>query len=408
MELREKEYLRDLAKQVLEYSKTDCNIEKEVAWQQHNDLVAGSRPMVVCDPENGWNEIIPQTDLKCVDAFARYMEMTLLKDIFSFTKLKDDRVLESKFYTNIAYASTGWGLEAKHTSSGENGAYHIEPALTDYAMLSQIHMPIITFDEEETRKGEELTREVFDGILDVERKGTYWWSLGISNTAIDFRGLENFMLDMYDYPDEMHAYMNMLCEGNLQMLNQLEKQNMLYQNNGNCYVGSGGYGFTKDLKSVARGAAVTPKDMWGFTESQETASVSTVMFEEFVFPYQLKIASRFGLNCYGCCEGLEKRWDIVKRIPNLRRVSVSHWADAKLMAEYLNSKYVYSLKPSPSFLASRNMDANSCKAELAEKIGYAKKNNCHIEVIMKDNHTLGGNPQNAIDWVQIARNKLED
>ena len=54
--------------------------------------------------------------------------------------------------------------------------------------------------------------------------------------------------------------------------------------------------------------------MWGFCESQETVGVSPKMFEEFVFAYQLPILDRFGLNIYGCCEPLDRRFDIVKRI----------------------------------------------------------------------------------------------
>ena len=51
---------------------------------------------------------------------------------------------------------------------------------------------------------------------------------------------------------------------------------------------------------------VRTMDMWGFTESQETVRVSPKMVGEFVFPYQRPLQERFGLNCYGCCEPLDK------------------------------------------------------------------------------------------------------
>ena len=68
------------------------------------------------------------------------------------------------------------------------------------------------------------------------------------------------------------------------------------------------------LRLVARAAGaglhghVRTRDMWGFGESQETVGVSPAMFGEFIFPYQLPLLERFGLNCYGCCEPLDKRW----------------------------------------------------------------------------------------------------
>lgn len=407
MNQKEKEYLRSLAKKVAEYSETEENQEKARAWRAHNDLKSGARAMVLCDPENGWNEIFPASAYQCESPDARYWEFILRRDLYSFEELKDDRVLERKVYVSIVSRSTGWGLNIKHKTVEVNGAYHVEPVLDDYGKMELMHYPEIIYDKEATTKGLEETKELFRDILDVETKGVFWWSLGLSNQAIEYRGLENFMFDMYDYPDELHVLMNFLCEGNLKMLESLEKQGMLYQNTENCYVGSGGYGFTDSLKKVTD-RLVTPKDMWGFTESQETVSVSPKMFEEFIFPYQLKIAEKFGLNCYGCCEPLDLRWKIVKKIPNLRRVSVSHWANAKKMAEYLSNNYIFSLKPSPSYLAIPQMNAEAAEQELHEKVGYARANNCHIEIIMKDNHTLGNNPQNAVNWVKIAKKVLNE
>jgi hypothetical protein len=70
-----------------------------------------------------------------------------------------------------------------------------------------------------------------------------------------------------------------------------------------------------------------------------------------VLPYQLPILSRFGLNCYGCCEPLDKRWEYVKQIPRLRRVSVSPWSNRAFMAEQLGANYILSMKPNPADLA---------------------------------------------------------
>jgi hypothetical protein len=126
------------------------------------------------------------------------------------------------------------------------------------------------------------------------------------------------------------------------------------------------------------------------------------MFAEFIFPYQKTIMDEFGLTCYGCCEGMENRIGIVKSCGNLRRVSVSHWADVPRMVDELQKDYIFSLKPTPSPLALSEIDLDSARAELEEKVGLAKDNTC-LEVIMKDNHTIGGNPQNLTRWVELAR-----
>jgi hypothetical protein len=141
--------------------------------------------------------------------------------------------------------------------------------------------------------------------------------------------------------------------------------------------------------------------MWGFAESQETVGVSPEMFAEFVFPYQQPLLERFGLSCYGCCEPLDKRWHIVQQIPNLRRVSVSPWADPPSMAEMLGDRYIYSMKPSPTDLAMGSFDEDRIRAKLREEFRITR--DCRVEAIMKDNHTIGNDPQRVIRWVQIAR-----
>lgn len=144
--------------------------------------------------------------------------------------------------------------------------------------------------------------------------------------------------------------------------------------------------------------------MWGFAESQETVGVSTEMFEEFVFPYQLPILERFGLNCYGCCEPMDPRWQVVKRIPRLRRVSVSPWANRGKMAEALGGDYILSLKPSPTPLAQGPLDEAEVRASLREDLRATR--GCVVELLMKDNHTLGGGPANAVAWCRIAREEI--
>jgi hypothetical protein len=145
--------------------------------------------------------------------------------------------------------------------------------------------------------------------------------------------------------------------------------------------------------------------MWGFAESQETLGISPQMFAEFVFQYQLPILKRFGLNCYGCCEPLELRWEVVRQTPNLRRVSVSAFADLEKMADYLADGYVLSYKPSPSDLAVPEMDEEYVRRKLRRALEVTKGR--RVEVIMKDNHTIGRNPKNVINWVRVAREESD-
>jgi hypothetical protein len=144
--------------------------------------------------------------------------------------------------------------------------------------------------------------------------------------------------------------------------------------------------------------------MWGFAESQETVGVSPAMYEEFVFPAEQPTLERFGLNCYGCCEPLHKRWSIVKRHARLRRVSCSPWTDLSVMATELADRMILSWKPNPADLARPNMDEQQVRQVL--RAGLEATRGCHVEIIMKDNHTLGGTPANATRWCAIAREEI--
>jgi hypothetical protein len=164
-------------------------------------------------------------------------------------------------------------------------------------------------------------------------------------------------------------------------------------------------GFTEELPGKDFDGHVKTRNLWGHSESQVTLGVSPDMFKEFIFPYQKKLMERFGLTCYGCCEPMDKRFEIVKAVKNLRRVSVSPWADKRLMSEQLGRDYVYSLKVSPTPLAVPHMDEALVRTQVRDHL-QVTRDNC-VELLMKDNHTLGHNPRNLTRWVEIAREEIE-
>jgi hypothetical protein len=145
-------------------------------------------------------------------------------------------------------------------------------------------------------------------------------------------------------------------------------------------------------------------DMWGFVESQETVAVNPADYNEIIFPHHLKIAERFGLNCYGCCEPYDPRWQYVRKLPRLRRVSCSPWANWRTIPDYLGNQYIASIKPSPTPLASNVLDESEVRADCRRAATESLGGIC--EFIMKDNHTLGNNPTNASRWVKIMREEL--
>ena len=219
------------------------------------------------------------------------------------------------------------------------------------------------------------------------------------------RGMEEFMCDFVTEPEYVEKMLDLLCDGKLKMLDFLEENNLLAQNTEGTYVGSGGFGYTSEIPTLAEGEHVTTHDMWGFCDSQETVSVNPEMYGEFILPRHKKILERFALTCYGCCEPYNVRWKYVKQLPNLRRVSVSPWADWTTVPEYLGKRYIASVKPLPTPLASYSMNEDVVRRDCRKAAEQTKGGIC--EFIMKDNNTLGRNPNNAIRWVEIMREEID-
>jgi hypothetical protein len=403
---REKRLLQNLARTVSELAARPIEAEKQRLWTLHNDLHA-TRPLVFCDPEHGWNEIIPQASLECEDPLLRVWEMTLRKEIFWGATMQDDRVIEPYFNVPYSYVDCGYGVsETVHKVEAE-GSYVYDSPIKEYERdFSLLRYPEIVVNYTRTAKTLEVAHELFDGILQVRQKGGWWWTMGMTWDFIKLRGLENLMTDMLLYPEWVHRLMDFLCQSIHRKLDFFEARGLLSLNTQGTYVGSGGFGWTNQLPVEGfTPGRVRTIDMWGFAESQETADVSPAMYGEFIFPYQKTILDRFGLNCYGCCEPLHKRWHVVRNFPRLRRISVSPWAEPHQMAEFLGTAYLFSYKPNPVPLAQPVLDEEYVRASLRHILSISR--GCRVELIMKDNHTLGGNPRNAVRWVKIAKEEAE-
>jgi hypothetical protein len=290
---------------------------------------------------------------------------------------------------------------------GEHGgAYRWEAPLQDYADLDKLRFPHITMDEPATAQLVDLARGTLGDLLTVRLKTAWWWTLGLTWTLVNLRGLQQIMYDMTDHPAELHRVMAFLRDGTLARLDYLEQHGLLSLNNDGTYVGSGGFGWTSELPQPDYAGTVRTQDVWGFGESQETVGVSPRMFAEFIYPYQRPLLERFGLNCYGCCEPLDKRWHIVSQLPRLRRISVSPWANVPKMAEYLGDRYIFSMKPAPSDLALPSFDGDYIRRKLCQIIRETR--GCRLELIMKDNNTICNDPRRVTEWVRIAKEETEN
>jgi len=404
--MTDKEIIRSLAHKIKDISLSVENEKKKKKWLGNNSLTPVVPSIVMCDPENGWNEIITEDKLECTGEL-RGLEFHFRRLIFQSEEIQDDTVITSDFNVPFAGEYTDWGLNEQQIKPEGQGAYTWIPPITNYDTdLEKLNTPTFIFNKKESDKNLNYYNDLLGDILDVRFRQQFWWSLGLTKEVILMRGIENFMMDMLDQPENLHNLMNILSKSKKDFVKSLESQGVLCLNNQNDYVGSGAFGWTNELPSKNFSEKVSPKDMWLLSESQETVSVSPNMFEEFVFPYQKNIADEFGLLCYGCCEPLDKRWHIIKQFKNLRRVSVSAWANIENMAENLQNNYIFSWKPNPSLIAMESFDENLIKSYISDMLEKTK--GCIREITLKDCHTIRKDPERVKKFCKIAKECIEN
>ena len=400
------EILRDLARRVKEISQDPIMEDRRRLWLKHNSL-RGERPMILAETGGVLDELVPVSLLKCRDDWSRGLERGLLSSIFTYENVKDDFVIEPFVSYNWHLQIGDFGVQSKRqttTNEGKLASYRWEPPIKNIREdFGRLRHRTFSVNRESTMEWKATLEEVFAGIIDVRRRGGFWWTMGMTWTAIDLVGLEGLMLAMCDDPEGLHRLMAFLRDDHLALLGYVEKERLLSLNNRNDYVGSGSLGYTLELPQPGANPAQPAriKDLWGLSESQETVGVSPRMFAEFIFPYQLPVIERFGLSYYGCCEPVHSRWDSISKIPNLRKVSVSPWADEKLLGQALAGKYIFCRKPNPALISTQRFDENEIRGDLRRTVKAAK--GCHLEIVMKDVHTVANQPGRLGRWVELAR-----
>jgi hypothetical protein len=165
--------------------------------------------------------------------------------------------------------------------------------------------------------------------------------------------------------------------------------------------------YSEELRDPAANKfGVQREDLWCFMASQEFTAVSPAMQEEFLLRYQIPIMSHFGLVAYGCCEDLTNKIDILRKIPNLRRIAVSPFADVAKCAEQIGEEYVLSYRPSPADMVSYDYNPERIKSILRRDFKICR--NSYIDITLKDVETVQGDPERMRKWVALTRDLIAE
>lgn len=409
---KDREILRSLASEIAEIAALSIHKEKARLWQKLNDLQS-ERPMVWIN-EICWNEMNADNELtlQCEHSWARDQEDQLRKTIYQWKHLPGDMVVSDYFACPLAIHSTDFGIiedvdVVKTDDANDVVSRHFNIQIKEPEDIEKIKMPVISHNKKATEFCYRAMCELYDGIMPVKKIGqTHIWFTPW-DYLIRWWGIQEAMMDMILRPDMVNTAVSRMVDAWMVELDQFEKMNLLSLDNDNTRVGSGGYGYTSQLPGDDyEPEHVRAHNMWGCSNAQIFSEVSPEMHWEFAIKHDMRWLERFGLTYYGCCEPLDKKIDILKRISNLRKISVSPWCNLERIIESLGGDYVISRKPNPAILAESQWQPERARAEIREVLDKAD-GSYHIEFIMKDISTVRYEPQRLWDWARIAMEEVE-
>ena len=398
--------LRELAKRYIEVCCTDAQRERRNLWRQHNSLKP-TRPLIYVRAF-AWVEM-SQSACKCEDPFFRQHEDFFRQSLFRHT-FDDDFIFEPWVTVNAACITPPegiWGLPVEWTDSSEpRGARRWTPPIREPDDARRLVAPNHVIDEAETRRQVDRLGDAVGDILtvNVDRAPVYrMWNGDISTQLAYLRGLEQVMWDMMDRPAWLHGVLAFMRDGILRTHDQAERAGdwtlCAHQNQAMSYA--------EELRDpAANSAGVTRDQLWTFCASQELTGVGPAQFDEFMLQYQLPILSKFGLSAYGCCENLTRKIDVLRKIPNLRRIAVAPAANVARCAEQIGPDYVVSYRPSPADMVGYGFSPDRIRDILRRDLAACR--HCHVDITLKDVETVQGDPERVRRWVEITRQVIDE
>jgi hypothetical protein len=408
----EKTYLRELAQRQAEYAALPIMAERRQQWYDLNDARPGARPPVIVETQTFDRDFLPESVFRGTTDVGRRIERQLLRNLRNHELIDDDKVMPDTFDIGWFVEIDEFGVEiATETVPDHQGVdtgyrflHPIKNLKEDLHLLQPAQCRV---DREGTLAYKAFVEELLGGVLPVAIRSGPYGSAMLTNRVIVLMGMEAFFMAMLDMPEATHQLLAYLRDNCLRVQRWAEAEGLLCLNNGNQQSFGSSYNFTTKLPAPGGDGKVRLGDMWGCANSQESVGVSPEMFHEFCFPYYRDAVAPLGLLYFGCCEPVHPFWEDLRRLPHLKKVSISRWCDQDYVGEALQgTDIVFSRKPDPNFFA---VDVELREEAWAEHIRESLRaaRGGFMEIIVRDVYTVHGNLEKARRAVEIARGEVE-
>ena len=392
MTTNDKQRLRNLAGRYAEYALGEPMDQRREKWRLHNGLHEKTFPFHIEDNGSYFADLTPP--LECEGDECRTLEGWILHSLVAYELIDDDRIIPDRFVVDWCTPLTANCDELEYTRAdngrGSSLGYRTNKPIKDIDTdLDKLKNKTISLDREQTERQASVAQEAFAGLLPVEigRPGSLY-SSGITNHAVHLMGMQELYLQMAINPDAVHRLFTFLAEDHLALGQWEEDQNLLTLNHdGNQGYCSGSSQFT-DETALPAGDRVVSTDRYGYLESQESAGISAGMFVEFLMPHFTRLASKFKLYKFGCCEPVHDLMPALQRLPGLRKVSVTPWCDLRKLTESCKEDVIWCRKPIPLKFCGEPFDLLNLREHLRETLDVGQ--DYSVEFVFRDTNLLSG------------------
>jgi hypothetical protein len=393
--------IRDLALRVAEIAALPVQNEKQALWRRLNGLKP-TRPMVRIE-QLPWHELDWGADkIVNTDSTLRDVEGRLRRTLYAWDNFRADMVVLPEFTIGktVRNNTLGPDMQVEHLGLSQ----HFAEQLAEIEAVEALETPVVEIDPEADQRRFEEMSELLDGILPVRLAGGGRHA-GLWDRLSMLISPERMLYDLIDRPEYVQALIRKFVDMENGVLDQYEELGLIEAAPADIHCTGA---FCDDLPSPDYdGKKATAKDTWVFSMAQMFSEVSPAMHDEFDIMPLKPMLERYGLVYYGCCEPLHNKIDIIRKIENVRKISISPWADKEVAAEMIHGDYVFSAKPNPAHVAMFSLDTDLIRKDLMETVEICRRHNTPCELILKDVSTVCHDPNRLKEREGIAMEVAE-
>ena len=396
-----------LAERYSEIAHLDVQKERLARYRATNDLEE-VRPVVLID-EVPWGEIRDEALAESCSPELVWLERELRRAIYQWDHFQVDMVLPPVFAVAKRIRSTGIGIGVQDVQiKSDTGTYAASHEYQDQLQtpedLDRLRLPEISYDREGSERALEQAGEVFAGLMPVRLRGEAF-QFNMWDRIAMYRGVESLLMDLAVRPEFMHETARRFEAIAAATLRQYAEQDLLEPDLTLVHCTPA---CSRELPAPDHAGKARPKDVWGRCAAQIFGSVSPEMHDEFDLAYNQRLFGGCGLLYYGCCEPMDGKIDLLRRrFPNLRKISITPWADPERAARNIGGDYVLAAKPNPAFVASPRFNPAPVEEEIARYLEPCRRHGTTCEFVLKDISTIANDPRNLSRWAETVQGVID-